>query len=851
MALGSSVYKLTFDSNAAEVLTPTRREIALSKRIMEETATSSEKYAASTAILDRQLTKGLITEEQHKRALEQIQSELPENIAKTRQLAEAEDRYNREMKEGRTLTRSLMTAEEKRNEELAKSRRLLRQGVISQDTYNRQLAKTRMEQMRSIPIVGSLSSRFAGIHPAAIAASVGLAGLAVGMRVAVGVAGTLTREVSQQFQEMDKLAKSARKLGDTVDNLFIMGQAAAELSGMNFGQFETAMQRMTRRVAEAAAGTGEAKKAIEELGLDANALNMAGPTGAMEMFADAFMEIESPADRLRLAFKLFDAEGAKLVTTFEGGSVGLRKYRAEMEDLGAVPSPFDAAAIEPMNDALRRVGLVIDGITRDLATEVAPVITAVAESLIDALKPGSSLGDDIRVSLETIPPLIAMAADQTNKWIGMFQLAQAEAMQTGATILNAAAAIDRASAAISPFKEVNQDLQAIADDFQRQINVRTGKAVQRIADGTAGSIQQRVEEIRREIAEAARAGEDGGRIDEEAVATEESSKLQASIDQVTAALELQIDTYGMTSAEVERYKLAQAGANDEQLRTVEYLQELAAANDAAAEAERKRDETEKQAIATQEQIASSIQNAKDELQLQLDTYGMTSNEIERYKLAQAGATDADLMQISILQDLIAAKEKKSEADKLATEQAKQLADDIESYTAELEKQIATVGMSADEVKRWELAQRGATEEEIKKIKALQDEAGATDALTAAMNRSYDAMDVGERKTLEGLAKARELAASRSVSPINVAGAEAPLTDGGFNNAVPFEMIPPEATTISGPPASSFSMTPPVAQPIVPQPSKDSEELKKQTELQKKIAKNTAKPKPLQIEEVTL
>ena len=81
-----------------------------------------------------------------------------------------------------------------------------------------------------------------------------------------------------------------------------------------------AMQRFTRRAAEAAQGTGEAKGAIRELGLDAQKLQKLPLDDQMKVLADAFGNVQNESDKLRIAFKLFDSEGAALVNTLALGS---------------------------------------------------------------------------------------------------------------------------------------------------------------------------------------------------------------------------------------------------------------------------------------------------------------------------------------------------------------------------------------------------------------------------------------------------------------------------------------------------------------------------------------------------
>lgn len=65
-----------------------------------------------------------------------------------------------------------------------------------------------------------------------------------------------------------------------------------------------AMQRMTRRAAEAAQGTGEAQKAIKELGIDAVKFSNLSLEEKMYQLSDALQGVGNESDQLRIAFKL-------------------------------------------------------------------------------------------------------------------------------------------------------------------------------------------------------------------------------------------------------------------------------------------------------------------------------------------------------------------------------------------------------------------------------------------------------------------------------------------------------------------------------------------------------------------
>jgi chromosome segregation ATPase len=189
--------------------------------------------------------------------------------------------------------------------------------------------------------VSSASSRMAkDISVAATAATAAVAGMGFAL--------------SQQTQKIDNVAKTARKLGTSVATLQEL-QYAAEISGVSTSTLDMAMQRLTRRVSEAASGFGEAKGALRELGVNAAKLEKMPLDKQMEVLADAFQDVESEADKVRLAMKLFDSEGVALVNTLGIGSEGLREMAAEANRLGIVLTDIEAARFEEMNDQITRM----------------------------------------------------------------------------------------------------------------------------------------------------------------------------------------------------------------------------------------------------------------------------------------------------------------------------------------------------------------------------------------------------------------------------------------------------------------------------------------------------------------
>tara|TARA_Y100000593_G_scaffold55690_2_gene104114 strand:- start:1929 stop:3563 length:1635 start_codon:yes stop_codon:yes gene_type:complete len=224
--------------------------------------------------------------------------------------------------------------------------------------------------------------------------------------VAASAAATLSiRGLTSSFGELDKLAKTADKLGDTTEALagFLH---AAELSGVTTQQAAIGLQRMVRRISDAAQGTGDAKKAIEELGLSAERLSKMTPTQAFAEIAEAMQKVENQGDRVRLTFKLFDSEGVNLVNTMAAGKRGLAEAAREAKNLGLAVDRDMARKAEIANDAITRMNAAAKGMTQQLAIKLAPALVSIAEAMTKLLQQIQRLDAD---TVKTAVQIGAMA----------------------------------------------------------------------------------------------------------------------------------------------------------------------------------------------------------------------------------------------------------------------------------------------------------------------------------------------------------------------------------------------------------------------------------------------------------
>lgn len=199
----------------------------------------------------------------------------------------------------------------------------------------------------------------------------------------IGVAGVagFGLLVRSSLNATDSLAKTSSKIGTTTEALAKM-RFAAELTGVAATTMDMALQRFTRRTAEAAKGTGEAKGALRELNIDAKAMLKLPLDEQMRELAKAFEGVETPADKVRLAMKLFDSEGVALVNTLGLGADALTEMMNEADALGITLSSSAAKGVEDANDSFTRLKTLLKGLTDQTVAKLAPALQAVTDKLV-------------------------------------------------------------------------------------------------------------------------------------------------------------------------------------------------------------------------------------------------------------------------------------------------------------------------------------------------------------------------------------------------------------------------------------------------------------------------------------
>ncbi|WP_296426602.1 phage tail tape measure C-terminal domain-containing protein [Yoonia sp.] len=209
------------------------------------------------------------------------------------------------------------------------------------------------------------------------------------------------------LQTVDAQAKLAQSLGTTVASIQTL-ERAGELAGVSMSGIEQATKDLTRRLSQAAAGTGPAADALDRLGLSAAdliALPLDQRVGAINAAIEDFVPA---AERAAVAGQLFGEEGSIAMSRIDTAT--LRQATEDVLAFGVVVSEQDADQIERTNDAISRLGLIWRGVSNQLAVAAAPALEAVANALAAVARTTGPVGIAITALFDNIGRLTTYAA---------------------------------------------------------------------------------------------------------------------------------------------------------------------------------------------------------------------------------------------------------------------------------------------------------------------------------------------------------------------------------------------------------------------------------------------------------
>lgn len=479
-------------------------------------------------------------------------------------------------------------------------------------------------------------------------ATIGVA--AVGA-AALAAAGAFIYFGRQQLAAIDATGDLAKTLGVSVEGLTGLQFAAERLgsSGENVGG---ALEKLNKNLSEAAEDGGPAAAALDKLGLSARTLQGVPLDQAVKQISDQFVHLTSASDKAAVAQALFGKSGQDLKNFLDSGSAAMEEQIAKGRDLGRVLTDTDVEAAGAVNDAF---------------SDLAGVFTGALNKAVVALAPGLVVLANVLVS-------VAQQAIVVTKWVASAAVTLA---QLANHFLLPVAAATKLIEVVSNFTGLTQVLKGFG--------VQMDEAQQKFKDDAAAAAKARVSTV----------------------------ELTGSINKLENALNAELTAVGRTKEEVDLLKLSTAGATAEQL-----------ANATALTASL---ESRKAAVKSADELIKKTGDLSDKLSntAGLDKYivGLAAVKVEYDSLVKQ-LQNKSISEEQFKSQVIALTFKVEGLDKVA-EKTKTLQEDITKLNDKYKEEIATVGLTSEQIDIYKLKVRGATDEQL----------ALTNSLTASAHKA--------------------------------------------------------------------------------------------------------------------
>lgn len=221
----------------------------------------------------------------------------------------------------------------------------------------------------------------------------GLGGVNVAAGAAVfGLAALVTAIVKVEKALIDVTKESAKFADDILTMSMTTGQSAeqlqefsyaAELIDVSVDTLQTSLTKLTNNMQNAMNGTGDAKKAFEQLGIavtDSEG-NMRTANDVFYETIDALGKVGNATERDALSMDIFGRSAQDLNPLIIQGSDTLREYADEAHNVGYVLDNEALSALGAVDDGFQRLQTTQDAVKNNMAAEFAPYLTSALEDI--------------------------------------------------------------------------------------------------------------------------------------------------------------------------------------------------------------------------------------------------------------------------------------------------------------------------------------------------------------------------------------------------------------------------------------------------------------------------------------
>lgn len=214
----------------------------------------------------------------------------------------------------------------------------------------------------------------------------------LGGMMAVAAATGMAMMIKSAINTADHMSKTAQKIGISTEALSTLTYAAS-ISGVELETLQKGLQKLSKGVLDASTGTGDAKDALAALGVQItdNDGRLKNSEQLLKDVADKFVRLNDGTAKTALAMKLFGRSGAELIPMLNQGSIGIEALQQAARELGIEIDTKTGQAAERFNDQLQELQTAGKGLALGIANDMLPALNDIVQAMIEARKEGGKL----------------------------------------------------------------------------------------------------------------------------------------------------------------------------------------------------------------------------------------------------------------------------------------------------------------------------------------------------------------------------------------------------------------------------------------------------------------------------
>lgn len=220
---------------------------------------------------------------------------------------------------------------------------------------------------------GNFKDKLGGVGEGASKSFERLGGVLMGGAGVVTGMGSLLKVTADAS---DKIYDTAHRVDMTTDS-FQRWRYAAQLSGSSIESSDAALERFSKGLAAARAGTGEALEPLKAMGIRLKDTNgkLRSQEDVLFDVSDAMAKIPDGQDRLRVSSALFGKGNQDMVAVMSQGSKAIKGMFADFQKLGGAIPEKDLETAGAFNDSLDKLHFAGMGLASVFAGQLFPVVT--------------------------------------------------------------------------------------------------------------------------------------------------------------------------------------------------------------------------------------------------------------------------------------------------------------------------------------------------------------------------------------------------------------------------------------------------------------------------------------------